>query len=119
MTRPKPKPTPHVKRSWYIKPGTDQLICYKNSKDDCAVSGLWQAGQSEFHDAELQTATEEINKILDRVDRDNEDAERRLSLIQFRNRWMLVWIHSEKTVTGENPEHEVAKALKVKGFRPR
>jgi len=117
--KPKPQPTPPPKRSWYIHPRTKKLHCYKHDNNDCAVVGLWQAAASELHDAELQSATDEINKILDRVEQDNEDSARRLSFIKFRRRWMLVWIHEAESITSENPEDQIAKALKLRGYKRR
>ena len=120
MARPKPKPKPKPpKRSWYIKPGTDHLICYKHANDDCHVSELWLGGRSDFHDAELQNATEEINKILDRVERDNEDSLRHLCFINVHGRLMLVWSHDGEDVSSDDTDGEIAKALNIKKFNRR
>jgi hypothetical protein len=44
-----------------------------------------------FHDAELAQATKEINAVLSRLEKGNKDSGRKLSLIEFQNRHLLVW----------------------------
>jgi hypothetical protein len=116
MARPKPQP----KRSWVYRPDTKHVVCYKSSAADCAViDKLWEAGRSDFHDAELQNATAEINKILNRVDRDNEDSSRHLCLINVQGRLMLVWTQHGNFVSSADVERDIARALKIKGFNRR
>lgn len=115
MSRPKPTPKPPPSRSWIIDPWTKKLKCYKHKNADCIVVGLWQPQRSDIHDAELQNATKEINGILDRVERDNEDSSRHLCFIKFRSRWMLAWSQHEEVVTSSSPDTEIAKALNLRG----
>jgi hypothetical protein len=119
MAKPKPKPKPPPKRSWVFHPGTKHVYCYKSTANDCTVVGLWQADRSDFHDAELQNATEEINEILDRVERDNEDSSRHLGFINFQGQLMLVWSHHGEVISSADDDRHIAKALKIKGFNRR
>jgi hypothetical protein len=118
MSPQKPKPKPQPSRYWIFDPWDKTRIkCLKSTIRDCHVVGLWQGDRSDFHDAELQNATEEINKILDRVERDNEDVSRHLCLIKFQSRLMLVWSHHGEVVSSHDADRDIAKALKIKGFK--
>jgi hypothetical protein len=120
MAKPKPKPKPKPKkRSWVYRPGTDHVVCYPSSIGDCLVIRLWEGRRSDFHDAELQNATAEINQILDRVERDNKDSSRNLSFINFESRLMLVWTHPGEVISSDDADGEIAKGLKIKGFDQR
>ncbi len=112
MAKPKPKPKPKPKYSW-IQSG-NYVYCFKGwgGQD---VAKLWEAEElTEFHDAELARATKEINAILSKVGRNNRHSERKLSLIEFQNRPLLVW--ARYGVVGQEDDDEtIRKALKLKG----
>ena len=121
--RPKPqkpktpkKPKPPKTRDWSWERTGDGIWCYSSDKDLCTIVRLWEGRRSEIHDAELQDATAEINRIIDRLERDNADTSRRLSFINFQGRLMLVWTHCGDVVSSYDDDAEIAKALKVKGF---
>jgi hypothetical protein len=115
----KPKPPPKT-RNWKIvsSPKT-RIVCYVDPADKCNVAGLWQGGTSDFHDAVLQSATAEINKILDRVERGNHDSSRHLCFINFQSRLMLVWTQHGGIVSSADDDGKIAKALKIKSLKQR
>ena len=113
MAKPKPKPQPPTERTWTNVKGT--VHCYPSPDRDCLVVGLWQANRSDFHDAGLQDATAKIKKILDRVERKNEDSTRRLSFIKIKGRLMLVWTHPGGVGSSGPQDDRPAKRLKLKG----
>jgi len=117
MARPKPKPKPTPKTyDYFIDEKKDSVVCFASANSMCTVKAtLLEGGRSDFHDAELQNATQEINKILDRIERDNRDVSRHLSFIDFQNRLMLVWSKHSETVSRVDTDREIAKALKIKG----
>lgn len=113
----KNKPKPQPSRYWIPDPWDKTKIkCLKSSINDCTVTGLWQADRSDFHDADLQNATKQINKILARIERDNRDGSRHPRLIKFQNRLMLVWVQRGHLVTSQDDDAEIAKALRIRGF---
>jgi hypothetical protein len=114
MAKPKPTPKPPPKRTWKNVKG--KVHCYPHKDDDCTVVGLWQAGSSDFHDAPLQAATAQINKILSRVEQENEDPSRRLSFIKVDSRLMLVWTHPGGIGSSETHNAKLAQRLKLKGI---
>jgi len=78
------------------------------------VMGLWEAEElSDFHDADLARATKEINAIVDRVEKSNENPKRTLSLIRFQNRHLMVWAHYD-SVTPYDDEDTIIEALKLR-----
>jgi hypothetical protein len=110
MAKPKPKPQP--KYSW-IQSG-NYVYCFKGwgGQD---VAKLWEAEElTEFHNAELARATKEINAILSKVENNNRHPERKLSLIEFQNRHLLVWARYG-VVGQEDDDKTIRKALKLKG----
>lgn len=109
--KPKPKPKPETKYAFTIK--DKKVSCFKSPQGGQTVVGLWEANQSEFHDAELARATKEINEILRRVEKNNRDPERTLSLIEFENRHFLVWA-SYGTVGPSDDDKTIIKTLKLK-----
>ena len=114
MTPQRARPGAATTRSWAIV--KKKLLCFTASIQKCYVTPLVEAGRSDFHDAELQNATEEINRILDRVERDNEDDSRHLCFIQHQNRFMLVWSEHDEVVSSEET-NKMAKALKIRRGR--
>lgn len=112
MAKPKPKPKPKPKYSWIMS--GNYVYCYKGwgGQD---VAKLWEAEElTEFHDADLARATKEINAILSKVEKSNRRSERKLSLIEFQNRHLLVW--ARYGVVGQDDDDEtIRKALKLKG----
>jgi len=112
MAKRKPKPKPKPKYSW-IQSG-NYVYCYKNEWGGQDVAKLWEAAQlSDFHDSELAKATREINAILKRLERSNRNADRKLSFVEFENRYLLVW--ARYGVVGPFDDRAtIMKALKLK-----
>jgi hypothetical protein len=112
-TRAKPKPNSEQKYAW--AQSGNYVLCYKSSFGGQDVAKLWKAAEiTEFHDAELARATKEINAILSKVEKNNRNPERKLSLIGFQNRHLLVW--AKYGVVGpEDYDETIRKALKLKG----
>jgi hypothetical protein len=110
---PKPKPKPTTKYSWIMGPKR-HVYCFKSPNGDQTVSKLWEVGGfTDFHDAELGQATNEINAILSKLEKSNRDAERTLSFIQFQNRHLLVWARYG-VVGPDDDEATIVRALKLK-----
>ncbi len=90
------------------------VYCYKSTAGGQDVGKLWEVAElSEFHDAELAQATREINAILARLERGNRDPERKLSLIEYKNRHPLVWARYG-VVGPHDDDRTIVKALKLK-----
>ena len=78
------------------------------------MASLWEATQAtEFHDAQLAQATRQINTILRRIEKGNKDPKRKLSLIKFLNRHLLIWA-GYGVVGPYDDEKTVIKALRLK-----
>ena len=113
---PKAEPS----RYWIFDPWDKTRIkCLKSTINDCYVVRLWEAARSNIHDAELQDATDQINRILETVERQNRDRSRHASLIKFEGRLMLVWTHHDRSVGSGDPVKAVGRALKIKDFGQR
>lgn len=100
------------KYSWSAKDG--RIHCCTSETSNCTVSKLWEVAQvTSFHDTELQKATKEINAILDGVKKGRKGEERELSLIQIKDRHLLVW--SEEGLVGpDDDDKTVLKMLRLK-----
>src|SRR5262245_43968908 len=92
----------------------DKMDCFKSLEDSQTVCKLWTVtALSDFHDAELAEATDKINAILNRLEKGNNDKERKLSFIKHRNRLLLVW--AEYGRVGPDDDFKVIKkALKLR-----
>ena len=113
--KPRPKPSPKT-YDYFVDPKKDVVTCFASNVSKCTVKArLLEGGRSDFHDAELQNATQEINEVLDRIERDNKDVSRHLGFIDFQNRFMLVWSRHGETVSSADTNGEIARALKIKG----
>lgn len=100
------------KYSWSWKDG--KMNCCTSETSTCNVSKLWEvAGLTQFHDAELQKATKEINAILDGVSKANRDRGRHLSFVQIEDRHLLAWI-TEGIVGPDDDDRAIHKALRLK-----
>jgi hypothetical protein len=120
MAKPKPRPKPKPKKHDYLIDDKDVVYCFESNVSRCTVKArLWEGRRSDFHDAELQNATAEIHKILDRVERDNEDSSRHLCFIDFQSRLMLVWTRHDGVISSADTDAEIAKGLKIKAFNQR
>jgi hypothetical protein len=109
------KPTPAPTKYTYVLTPRG-VTCYADpAGGQTLIPRLWEADSSEFHDDTLQTATQEINQIIDRVERENADADRYVSFIEFQSRLMLVWTRYGP-IGPHDDEEEIASVLKVKGF---
>ena len=90
------------------------VLCFKSVFGGQDVAKLWETTQlSEFHDVELARATKEINAILGKLEKSNGDPDRKLSLIRFRNRHLLVWARYGTVAEGDD-DAEIIKALKLR-----
>lgn len=123
MAKRKPKkpklPEPKTVYDYLVDPKSPIAHCFVSTNDMCTVARLWEGDQSDFHDRELQNATAEINKILDRVEGDNEDAAREMGFLTFQNRLMLAWTRHDALVGSSDDDRVVAKALKIVNRRSR
>jgi hypothetical protein len=92
----------------------DGIECYRSPLATQTVTRLWESTElTDFHDAELANATREINAIFGGLEKKNKDPKRKLSLIEFENRLLLVWAGYD-AVGPDDDEKTVVKALKLK-----
>ena len=102
-----------VNKDWSLGPAG--LRCFTSTLHRQTLIPLWESEEATlFHDEVLKKASREINAILDKVNKDNKDKKRVLSLIEFQNRHMLVWATYDDIVTPDDDEATVRKALKLK-----
>ena len=98
--------------SWYL--GPHGLICYSYPQSYQTITKLWGTTEfTDFHDAQLAQATKEINGILDQLEKNNKDKERKLSFIRFRNQHFLVWARYG-AVGQHDDEKTIVEELKLK-----
>jgi len=101
------------KYSWSWKNG--KMNCCASEKSTCNVAKLWEVNAlSQFHSAEIQQATKEINAILAAARRTNRTPGRELSFVQIEGRHLLAWVHDD-LVSPNNDPRVVRKMLKLKG----
>jgi hypothetical protein len=117
-TKPKRKPKP-PKYHWFWLTEGKEIACFQDERNTCIVTKLWEPELSDFHDAELQHATKQINEILDRVARANPDPSRDLHFINVQGRLMLVWARHADVVTDDSDEDEILNELKIRPFNER
>jgi hypothetical protein len=114
---PKPKepdPKPVTYKWSYVSGKGREIVCSKDPANTCFLFRLWEGEVSDFHDAELQGATDAINTILSRVDRDNEDKKRELCMISIEGRLLLVWSRDADVLHSDDADGRMAKALGIK-----
>jgi hypothetical protein len=101
-----------VKYSWMLQPMG--MLCFVAPDSYQTLTKFWETTElSNFHDAELQQGTKEINEILSGLEKANQDPKRKLSLVRFHNRHFLVW--ARYGAIGQwDDEKTVVNALKLK-----
>lgn len=107
-----PKKPKTTKYTWFLT--SEGIYCHTSPAGLQTLTNLWEAAElSAFHDAELADATKKINDVFSRVERSNRDDRRKLSLIAFQNRHLLVW--AQYGVTGPSDDDaSIKKALRLK-----
>ncbi len=101
-----------TKFTWSL--GPHGMLCYTDPESFQTITKLWETTElTEFHDAALSSATEEINGILDGLEKGNKDLERVLSFIRFRNQHFLVWARYG-AIGQYDDEKTIAKEFKLK-----
>jgi hypothetical protein len=96
----------------WIKKG-NRVTCAKGAGGQTVV-GLWEASElTDFHDAELARATREINVIVGKIEAGNKDPNRKLSLIEYKGRHLMVWA-TYGAVTPYDDDETIIKALKLR-----
>ena len=96
----------------WVKEG-QHVTCAKGAGSQTLMS-LWEAEElTEFHDAHLARATKEINAIVERIEKNNKDPKRTLSLIEFQGRHLMVWANYG-AVTPYDDDDTIINALKLK-----
>lgn len=113
--KPRKPKKPKKTYDWFFTDDKEtKVVCFASNVSNCTVKArLLEADRSNFHDAELQSATREINDILDRIERNSKDVSRHLCFIDVRNRFMLVWSNEAEGISKDN-DPEVARFLKIK-----
>jgi hypothetical protein len=100
-----------TKYTWYLNP--HGMLCAPDVESYQTVTKLWETTElAAFHDAPLAQGTKQINGILERLEKNNKDKERKLSFIRIRNQHFLVW--ATYAVGQHDDERIVAKELKLK-----
>ena len=96
----------------WVKKG-NRVTCAKGAGGQ-TVGNLWEAAElTEFHDAGLARATREINAIVEKIEAGNQDPNRKLSLIEYQGRHLMVWA-TYGAVTPYDDDETIIKALKLK-----
>jgi hypothetical protein len=91
-----------------------KINCCTSKDSTCTVSKLWEVAQlTDFHDADLQQATQEINGILADIEKGNKDKTRNLSFIQIKDRHFLVWT-TPGLVGPDDDDDTIRKMLRLK-----
>lgn len=113
---PEPKDDKEAKKiyKWSFDKGT--MNCCASEESSCKVAKLWDAATSQFHDADLQQATWEINDILKSVRKMNPDPEQELHFVQIEDRHLLAWVRSD-LVGSSNDDQTISKMLRLKSER--
>ena len=120
MAIAQPDSKPKITYTWTMAPdgpsGEPIVNCSPSFDDNQVVPKLWEAEVlSSFHDAGLAHCTRKINAILRKAEKENRDRKRKLSVIIFDNRPLLVWAHY--CVIGRYDDH--GKVLKELGLKKR
>jgi hypothetical protein len=104
--------------AWSYDDKSKKINCCESTKSSCTVSKLWEVvSLTEFHDAEIQQATKEINGIVEELRRTNRDSSRELHLIQIEDRHLLAWVHSD-LVGAHSGDAKVTRMLRLKDEAP-
>ncbi len=89
MARRGPRP-PKSKFSWMKVNGV--VHCYEHPDDLQVIAKFKEARRrSSFHDAQLARCTKEINRILDKVKRNNKNEKRELAILRTSGGLFLAW----------------------------
>ena len=109
---PRPKDSKTTKYTWFLT--GEGIYCYNSPEGLQTLTKLWEAVElSAFHDAELADATKKINDVLSRIEKSNRGNGRKLSLVAFQNRHLLVW--AKYGVIGPSDDDaSIKKALRLK-----
>lgn len=83
--------------------GVPVVWCFRSTSGGQVIASLSQGEASEFHPAELVSATNQINAVLRRVSAANNDKARELSFIRIGGRHFLVWARKGKPPGGQAP----------------
>ncbi len=98
----------------YTEKGKTKVACYPDPQDNCTIAPLWETtSPTAFHDPELVKATREINAIIHRIGRGNNEKDRELCFIKVLGRMMLVWAH-HGVIHPTDDEVVIARTLKLK-----
>jgi len=98
-------------RTWVLDPRANKVICYKSTTADQIVTKLVGVERlSPIHDENLAKATKEINSILTKVEKTNDDPVRELSFLNTHRGLLLVWAETG-AIGSFDDDHEIDKAL--------
>jgi hypothetical protein len=104
---------PGTKYTWTLTAGK-RVVCFKSPEGGQTITSLLEVEElTAFHDAELAQATKEINAVLSKLEKSNKDSGRKLSLIEFQNRHLLVWATYD-AVGPYDDEATIIKTLRLK-----
>jgi hypothetical protein len=117
MARPRRKRiavTNHVeeKYSW-VQVGST-IICYRHPDGWCKVRHFAEAKRlTPFHDAELAQCTKDINSLLGRVEKNNKDQKRNLSILETPKGLFLAWVE-HRSISPYDEKTDIERALGLK-----
>lgn len=106
-------PTSNCK--WIKRPDPDDdLDCVEGMPSNCGMAVILQAEESNFHDANLVTATAAIKQILENIPPDPQG--RKLSFLRTNLGVLLAWVNHGSTnssggITAEDDDQTVISAL--------
>lgn len=101
---------------WATDPASLKVKCFKSSADTQIMGRLVSAERlSSFHDAELARCTEEINKILERAERQHKNLNEELAFLRVPGGLFLAW--TENAISSEDDAEEINMALGIRARR--
>ncbi len=105
------KPPPTHNYNWIMT--GNRVTCAKGAGGQTVVKLLEAAELTDFHDVELAKATKKINAIVEQIEKNNNDPNRTVSLVEIQGRHLMVWA-SYGTVTPYDDDDTIINALKLK-----
>ena len=108
------------KRDWTMTEG--QVNCFKSKRSMQTVAGLWELGETPFHDAVLTRATKKINSVLDGVKNPYQQDHHLSFITVFRNPF-LVWARDvdeppARGTRSDDPLDAIMNALRISPWFP-
>ena len=106
--KPKPKPEETV-YDWQLEP--QGVLRFASNTKRCFVEELVSGKLSDFHDKQLEEATNKINLVLRKTRESKRDKTKCLSILKTKQGLSLAW--TKKAVSPFSSEKEICEALGI------